>query len=358
QALISVVATSYLLGVSTRRVDKLVEQLGIKHISKSQVSQMAKTLDEQVEAFRTRALDAGPYTFVWLDALTQKVREGGRTINVHALVATGVNANGQREVLGLDVTSAEDGAGWLAFLRGLVARGLSGVQLVVSDAHRGLVEAIGAALPGAAWQRCRTHWSRQESRCRFCDTWDVVVRCDGVQERVGAGVSGCGSGDGVAGLLQQRANPELGVADSSSAHLKQFGYDLPGADFAHAEDDRQDALGVGDFLLEDASAGAGLPVTAALAMLAPLGLGGLPQRQPLDQCGQFRATHPGQCRISEQRQPVRPCRDDVAVQEVAERTGAGEAQHGGVDLEFAGGQELAGLGDRLADRGLADLEQL
>jgi transposase-like protein len=160
QALISVVATSYLLGVSTRRVDKLVEQLGIKHISKSQVSQMAKVLDEQVEAFRTRALDAGPYTFVWLDALTQKVREGGRTINVHCLVATGVNANGQREVLGLDVTSAEDGAGWLAFLRGLVARGLSGVQLVVSDAHRGLIEAIGAALPGAAWQRCRTHYLR------------------------------------------------------------------------------------------------------------------------------------------------------------------------------------------------------
>ncbi|MEU0568830.1 IS256 family transposase, partial [Nonomuraea sp. NPDC005983] len=154
-----------LLGVSTRRVDKLVEQLGIKHISKSQVSQMAKTLDEQVEAFRTRALDAGPYTFVWLDALTQKVREGGRTINVHCLVATGVNANGQREVLGLDVTSAEDGAGWLAFLRSLVARGLSGVQLVISDAHRGLVEAIGASLPGAAWQRCRTHYLRNLLTC-------------------------------------------------------------------------------------------------------------------------------------------------------------------------------------------------
>ena len=97
-----------------------------------------------MEAFRTRPLDAGPYTFVWLDALTQKVREGGRTVNVHALVATGVNADGHREVLGLDVASAEDGAGWLAFLRGLVARGLSGVQLVISDAHRGLVDAIGA----------------------------------------------------------------------------------------------------------------------------------------------------------------------------------------------------------------------
>jgi putative transposase len=147
QALVSVVATSYLLGVSTRRVDKLVEQLGIKHISKSQVSEMSKVLDGQVSAFRNRALDAGPYSFVWMDALTQKVREGGRTVNVHVLVATGVNADGHREILGVEVTSAEDGAGWLAFLRGLVARGLSGVQLVISDAHRGLIEAIGASLP-------------------------------------------------------------------------------------------------------------------------------------------------------------------------------------------------------------------
>jgi putative transposase len=154
---VSVIATSYLLGVSTRRVDKLVDQLGIKGISKSQVSQMSKVLDEQVEAFRNRALDTGPYSFVWMDALTQKVREGGRTVKVHVLVATGVNADGHREILGVEVTSAEDGAGWLAFVRGLVARGLSGVQLVISDAHRGLVEAVAASLPGAAWQRCRTH---------------------------------------------------------------------------------------------------------------------------------------------------------------------------------------------------------
>ncbi|MBG0819304.1 IS256 family transposase [Planomonospora sp. ID91781] len=160
QALISVVATSYLLGVSTRRVDKLIEQLGVQHISKSQVSEMAKMLDGQVEAFRTRPLDGGPYAFLWLDALTQKVREDGRTVNVHVLVATAVNADGRREILGLEVTSAEDGAGWLGFLRGLVARGLSGVQLVVSDAHRGLVEAVGAVLAGAAWQRCRTHYLR------------------------------------------------------------------------------------------------------------------------------------------------------------------------------------------------------
>jgi putative transposase len=158
-ALVSVVATSYLLGVSTRRMEKLVETLGITRLSKSQVSVMAKDLDAQVEAFRTRPLDAGPYTFLAADALVLKVREGGRTVNVHALLAVGVNADGYREILGLHVTSAEDGAGWLAFFRDLVARGLSGVALVTSDAHRGLVDAIGATLPGATWQRCRTHYA-------------------------------------------------------------------------------------------------------------------------------------------------------------------------------------------------------
>jgi putative transposase len=160
QALVTVVATAYLLGVSTRRVEKLAEQLGIKSLSRSQVSEMATHLDAQVTAFRERPLDAGPYTFCWVDALTVKVREDGRVVNVHALIATGVNADGHREILGLDVTSGEDGAGWLAFLRGLVARGLSGVQLVISDAHPGLVAAIGSALPGASWQRCRTHYLR------------------------------------------------------------------------------------------------------------------------------------------------------------------------------------------------------
>jgi putative transposase len=158
-ALVTVVATSYLLGVSTRRMEKLVETLGITRLSKSQVSEMARDLDAQVEAFRTRPLDAGPYTFLAADALVLKVRENGRTVNVHALLATGVNADGYREILGLHVTSAEDGAGWLAFFRDLAARGLSGVALVTSDAHRGLTEAIGATLPGAAWQRCRTHYA-------------------------------------------------------------------------------------------------------------------------------------------------------------------------------------------------------
>jgi putative transposase len=159
RALTTVVATCYLLGVSTRRMEKLVESLGISRLSKSQVSEMARDLDEQVAAFRHRPLDQGPYTFLAADALVLKVREGGRVVGVHALVATGVNGDGHREILGLQVTSAEDGAGWLGFFRDLTARGLTGVQLVTSDAHAGLVAAIGATVPGAAWQRCRTHYA-------------------------------------------------------------------------------------------------------------------------------------------------------------------------------------------------------
>lgn len=160
RALTSVVATCYLLGVSTRRMDKLVQTLGITGLSKSQVSVMAKELDEHVEEFRTRRLDeAGPFTFVAADALVLKVREGGRVVPVHVLVATGVNADGHREILGVQVTTSEDGAGWLAFFRDLTARGLSGVKLVTSDAHAGLVNAIAATIPGAAWQRCRTHYA-------------------------------------------------------------------------------------------------------------------------------------------------------------------------------------------------------
>ncbi len=116
-----------------------------------QVSEMAKELDAHVEEFRTRRLeDAGPFTFVAADALVLKVREGGRVVPVHALVATGVNADGHREILGIQVTTSEDGAGWLAFFRDLTARGLSGVKLVTSDAHAGLTAAIAATLPGAS----------------------------------------------------------------------------------------------------------------------------------------------------------------------------------------------------------------
>jgi putative transposase len=159
RALTQVVCECYVRGVSTRRVEGLVQALGIEHLSKSQVSRMAKDLDQEVAAFRSRPLDQGPYAYVWLDAMYVKVREAGRIQSVAVVIATGVNADGHREVLGLDVITTEDGAGWLAFLRGLVARGLSGVLLVVSDAHPGLVDAVAATL-GATWQRCRTHFMR------------------------------------------------------------------------------------------------------------------------------------------------------------------------------------------------------
>jgi transposase-like protein len=160
KALVAVVAQCYVEGVSTRRVDDIVRAMGIDGISKSQVSLLAKTLDAEVEAFRNRPLDAGPYTYVQVDALTQRVREEGRIVNVACVLAVGVNADGRREVLGVDVITTEDGAGWTAFLRNLVARGLSGVELVTSDAHEGLKAAIAAVLPGATWQRCRTHFMR------------------------------------------------------------------------------------------------------------------------------------------------------------------------------------------------------
>jgi transposase-like protein len=160
RAMVQVVAQAYVAGVSTRRVEGLVQSMGIEGISKSQVSEMAKELDQMVEAFRSRPLDAGPYTYLWIDALSQRCREAGRVVNVATAIATGVNADGQREILGVDVFTAEDGASWTSFIRGLAARGLSGVKLVVSDDHKGLKQAIAAVLPGAAWQRCRVHFLR------------------------------------------------------------------------------------------------------------------------------------------------------------------------------------------------------
>lgn len=160
RALMAAIVESYVLGVSTRRVDKLVKTLGVEGISKSQVSKLAEDLDSEVSAFRERPLTNGPYPFVWVDALQVKCREDKRVVNVAVLVAVAVNQDGKREILGLELVTSENGAGWLSFLRGLVARGLSGVDLVISDAHPGLVSAIDSAIPGSSWQRCRTHFMR------------------------------------------------------------------------------------------------------------------------------------------------------------------------------------------------------
>jgi putative transposase len=159
RALVAVVREAYVHGVSTRRVDDLVKALGLDGISRSQVSRLCEELDAEVERFRQRKLD-GSFPFVWLDATFVKVRYEHRVVSMAVVIAIGVNADGQREVLGMDVGPSEDGAFWHAFLRGLVSRGLSGVKLVTSDAHEGLKGAIAAVLQGASWQRCRTHFMR------------------------------------------------------------------------------------------------------------------------------------------------------------------------------------------------------
>ncbi len=160
RALVNVVVESYVLGVSTRKVERLVEAMGLNGISKSQVSELAKELDEQVTAFRNRRLEASPYPFVWMDALSLKVREERRVVNAAVVIATGVSSEGKREILGLDIFTSEDEAAWRVFLESLVNRGLRGVQLVVSDAHAGLKAAIASVLPGTSWQRCRAHFLR------------------------------------------------------------------------------------------------------------------------------------------------------------------------------------------------------
>jgi len=157
QALLSVVQQAYVCGVSTRRVDQLVESLGLR-VSRSEVSRICAGLDEQVEAFRTRPLE-GRYVYLFLDAKVEKVRDGGRVQRKCVVIAHGVHETGRREIIALDVGAAETEAFWTEFLRELVARGLVGVQLVISDAHEGLKNAIAKVL-GAPWQRCTVHFLR------------------------------------------------------------------------------------------------------------------------------------------------------------------------------------------------------
>jgi len=159
KAIVSVVQEAYVLGVSTRKVDSLVRALGLDGIDKSQVSRMAKELDEQVELFRNRPLE-GPYPYVWLDATYVKVKSDCRVLSKALVVALGVKVTGDREILGFAIGPCETGAFWQEFLRSLVSRGLSGVQLVVSDAHEGLKKAILQVLVGTSWQRCTVHFMR------------------------------------------------------------------------------------------------------------------------------------------------------------------------------------------------------
>jgi transposase-like protein len=174
QALMAVVCQAYVEGVSTRRVDDLVKAMGIEGISKSEVSRMAAELDQKVAEFRDRPLDAGPYRYLWI-ALTQRVREGGRVVNVSMVIATAANAEGRREIVGFDVVTTEDTEAWTAFLRSLVARGLSGVELVISDAHGGIKAAIGTVFAEASWQRCRTHFMANLASRVPKATWPMIA---------------------------------------------------------------------------------------------------------------------------------------------------------------------------------------
>lgn len=159
QALVAVVAEAYVKGVSTRKVEALAQSLGITTLSKSEVSRLCASLDEQVTLFRTRRLDA-EYPYLWLDARYEHVRDGGRVVRMAVIGAYGLRADGVREVLGIDVGVSEHTVLWREFLQGLVGRGLRGVQLVISDAHAGLKAAIGEVFLGSSWQRCSVHFAR------------------------------------------------------------------------------------------------------------------------------------------------------------------------------------------------------
>jgi transposase-like protein len=164
QALLAVIQEAYVKGVSTRKVDDLVQALGLSGVDKSKVSRITKSLDELVQDFRHRPLE-DEYPYVWLDALYLKVRQNHRVVSLAVVVAIGVAHEGGRTILGFDVGASEEEAFWLQFLRSLVKRGLKGVQLVISDAHQGLKAAVSTVFAGTSWQRCRVHPSASLRTC-------------------------------------------------------------------------------------------------------------------------------------------------------------------------------------------------
>ncbi len=210
----------------------MVKSLGLTGISKSQVSRLCQDLDAAVERFRSRRLD-GTYPYVWLDATYLKVRKDGRVISMAVVIAIGVNGQGEREVLGLDVGPSEDGAFWLSFLRSLVARGLSGVRLVISDAHEGLTGAIAAVLQGASWQRCRVHFMRnalapvpktaQQLVAASIRTVFVQPDAASAKEQWGRVIESFrGKFDRVAQLLEEAEHDVLAYLAFPQAHWKQI----------------------------------------------------------------------------------------------------------------------------------------
>ena len=218
QALYAVVMEAYVHGISTRSVDDLVVALGADSgISKSEVSRICEQLDESVGAFRTRPVDHTAFPYVYLDATYLHVRnkpgKGGQVVSMAVVVATGIAADGSREVLGLDVGDSEDQTFWRSFLLSLKQRGLAGVQLVISDQHSGLVAALKRSFQGSGHQRCRVHWERNE----------LTLACCGVDDRLSVGQSLIDGFWRVTVLGESWADFAYDVADSSPADFEQFG---------------------------------------------------------------------------------------------------------------------------------------
>src|SRR4051794_18943934 len=228
QALFAVVMEAYLHGVSTRKVDDLVRALGADTgISKPEVSRICADLDEEVAAFRDRTLVEQPFPYVFLDATYGKARVNRRVVAQAVVIATGVAADGHREVLGFAVGDSEDGAFWTAFLRSLKARGLAGTQLVISDAHTGLKAAVGAVLLGASWPRCRVHWACKESSCRRVG--GGLWNCNVGKERGRGGEPLLGGHWDVADLLKNHGDLAGRGAEGAPADLEQLGERLVAA---------------------------------------------------------------------------------------------------------------------------------
>jgi putative transposase len=230
RALLNVVQQAYVTGVSTRKVDQLVESLGLR-ISRSEVSRIAQGLDEQVEAFRQRPLE-GRYPYLWLDAKVEKVRDGGRVRRKCVVIAHGVHDTGRREVIALDVGEAETEAFWREFLRGLVRRGLVGVQLAISDAHPGLKAAIAQVI-GCPWQRCTVHFlrdclghARREQQPMLAALIRPIFGADelaGARDQLSAAVAALeGKLDKVAAMLEEAEDDILAFYSFPADHWRKL----------------------------------------------------------------------------------------------------------------------------------------